>query len=95
MSNIHSKISRALFTRTQITFYLPKDKLPTLYFSLIHPHLTYGILTWGSASTNLLNKTTILKKRALRAIYNKKYNSHTDLYQHEVMLFMYDYTRDK
>jgi hypothetical protein len=108
LSNINSKISRALFAIKQIKFSLPKYSLRILYFSLIHPHLTYGILAWGNASANLLNKTSILQKRALRAIHNKKYNSHTDplfkqcgilklshTYQQEVMLFMYDYTHDK
>jgi hypothetical protein len=108
LSNINSKISRALFAIKQIKFSLPKYSLRILYFSLIHPHLTYGILAWGNASANLLNKTSILQKRALRAIHNKKYNSHTDplfkqcgililsdINQLEVMLFMYDYTHDK
>ena len=63
---------------TVIKCSLPNDSLRTVYFSLIHPHLTYGILAWGNGPANLLNKTTILQKRALRAIYNKKYNSHTD-----------------
>ena len=108
LSSVNSKISRALFAIKQVKFSLPKDSLRTLYFSLIHPHLTYGILAWGNATANLLNKTTILQKRALRTIHNKKYNSHTDplfkqsgilklsdLYQQEVMLFMHDYAHDK
>jgi hypothetical protein len=108
MLNINSKISRALFIMKQVKFSLPKESLRTLYFSLIHPHLTYGILAWGYAKTNLLHKTEILQKRALRTIHNKKYNSHTDplfkqsgilklsdLYQQEIMLFMHDYTHDK
>jgi hypothetical protein len=60
MLNINSKISRALFTMKQVKFSLPKESLRTLY--LIHPHLTYGILAWGNAKTNLLHKTEILQK---------------------------------
>ena len=108
MLNINSKISRALFTMKQVKFSLPRESLRTLYFSLIHPHLTYGILAWGNAKTNSLHKTEILQKRAIRTIHNKKYNSHTDplfkqsgilklsdLYQQEIMLFMHNYTHDK
>ena len=87
-----------------IKFSLPKHCLRTLYFALIHPHLTYGILAWGNSKATLLNKTDTLQKRALRSINNKKYNSHSDplfklsgvlkisdLYQMEALLFMFDY----
>ena len=107
LSSINSKISRAIFAIKQVKFTLPLDSLRTLYYALIHPHLIYGLLAWGNANLNLLHKTDILQKRALRTIHNKKYNSHTEplykhsgilkishLYQLEVMLFMHDYTRD-
>ena len=57
---------------------------------------------------DIINKTHLLQKRALRAIHNKKYNSHTDpLFKHsmilkvsdlhelEVLSFMHDYTNEK
>ena len=76
--NINSKLSRALFVIKQVKFYLPKDSLHTLYYSLLHPHITYGILAWGNAKASLLRKTQILQKRSLRTIHNKKFNSHSD-----------------
>ena len=57
---INSNLARSLFAIKQITFSLPKDNLRTLYFSLIHPHLAYGILAWGNASAHLLNKTAFV-----------------------------------
>ena len=41
----------------------------TLYWSLIHPYLNYGILAWGQASKSLLNKILLLQKRVLRFIF--------------------------
>ena len=76
--NINSKLSRALFVIKQVKFYLPKDSLHTLYYSLLHPHITYGILAWGNAKASLLRKTQILQKRSFRTIHNKKFNSHSD-----------------
>ena len=78
VSSINSKISRALFAIKQLKFSLPKERLLTLYFSLLHPYLTCGILAWGNASTNILRKTETLHKRALRTVHNKSYYSHTD-----------------
>jgi hypothetical protein len=92
----------------QAKVFLPKESLRTLYFSLINSHIVYGILAWGNAKHDIINKTHLLQKRALRAIHNKIYNSHTeplfkqsmilklsDLYELEVLLFMYDYTNGK
>ena len=108
LSSINSKISKALFIIKQVKFSLPIESLHTLYFSLLHPHLTYGILAWRNAKNNLLQKTQTSQKRAMRTIYNKRYNSNTDplfkesrilkisdLYQLEVMTFMHDIIHGK
>ncbi len=52
--------------------------MKTLYYSLIHSHLSYGILAWGNSTQTALRQTTLLQKRAIRLINNAKYNSHTD-----------------
>ena len=79
--------------------------LHKLYFALIHPHISYGILSWGNAGKTVLQKTTTLQKRAIRMINKKSYNSHTDplfrsskiqdLYSYQSAIFMFDYTIKK
>ena len=78
--------------------------MKTLYYSLIHSHLGYGILVWGSSTQNVIKQTTMLQKRAIRIINRAYYNSHTDplfrksrvlklddLYHYSSVLFMFDY----
>ena len=48
----------------------------SLYLTLIHSHLIYGITAWGNSSAT--NKLYLLQKKALRLINNKAYASHTD-----------------
>jgi hypothetical protein len=76
LAQVNKKISYALFMIKQAKNFLPVDSLKTLYFALIHPHLTYGILAWGSASSSILHKTIMLQKRAIRTINKAHYNSH-------------------
>ena len=48
IDNVQSKIAKGLgilFTLNQIFTY---NALLMLYYALVHPHLTYGILIWGS-----------------------------------------------
>jgi hypothetical protein len=72
------KISRALFVIKQIKNVIPKESLRTLYFATIHPHLSYGILASGNASSAILNKTNVLRKRAIRTISKANFKSHTE-----------------
>ena len=104
LAHINRKISYALFMIKQVKHFLPANSLKTLYYALIHPHLSYGILAWGNANSSILKKTEILQKRAIRTINRANYNSHTeplfkkcgilklnDLYESQVALFMRDY----
>ena len=108
IANVNSKMSRAIFAIKQVKKFLPHESLRSLYYALVHPHLSYGILAWGNASSSFTNKTSLLQKRAVRTIHNAPYNSHTeplfrsagilkltDLYEYQTVLFMYDYCNNK
>ena len=75
VSYVSSKISRSLFAIKQFKAFLPYNSLRTLYFSMVQPYLTYGILAWGNADAGVLHRLNVLQKRAMRMIFNKKYNS--------------------
>ena len=80
IAHLNQKISIALFSIKQLKLTLPTETLRTLYFSLIHPHLMFGILAWGNAKMSLLRKTEVIQKRAICTILKKKSFSHTDSY---------------
>ena len=48
--------------------------LKMIYFSLIYPHLLYGISIWGNACDSDLKSITTLQKKAVRLIANKENN---------------------
>jgi hypothetical protein len=104
LSQMNNKLSKALFTMKQVQKFLPTNSLKTLYFAMIHPLITYGILAWGNASSTILNKSIKLQKRAIRLIYKVGFNAHTeplfkranilklqDQIEYEKLLFMYDF----
>ena len=76
IDNISIKLSRAVGILYKMKHYLPCHILRTLYYSLIMPHLSYGILAWGQCS--FLSDVTKLQKRAVRIITNSNYNSHSE-----------------
>ena len=61
LSYINTKVPRALFSLKQVKHFLPKQCMKTLYYALIHSHLSYGILAWGNATQSALRQTTFCK----------------------------------
>ena len=102
------KISKSLFIMRQVKHILDRKRMKTLYYSLIHPHITYCLLAWGNANKNILKKITILQKRAIRLIDQAHYYSHSepifkklnilkisDQYELDVVLFMNKFQNKK
>ena len=74
IDKISNKISKIIGVLNKLKFIIPDQILPTIYNSLILPHLNYCILTWGYDSKRLYK----LQKKALRIINKSPYLAHTD-----------------
>ena len=83
---------------------LSQRHLKTLYYSLIHPYLLYGIRLWGNTYEKHVKQLESVQKRAVRAIMGAKYNDPStplfkilnilklkDLYELQTMHFVYDF----
>ena len=78
--SLNSKLSRAVYILNRVKNILPSECMKTLYYSLFHSHLAYGLLLWGpNMSAELFNKVFLKQKKIIRIIHNAKYNAHTDV----------------
>ena len=94
ISYIESKVSRSVGVLFKLNSYLPIRILKMLYNSLILPHLNYGVECWYAAPNFSLNKLQVLQKKAVRAIFNMPYNSHTnDVFKENGLLKLVDIYR--
>ena len=102
---VSSKVSSSLYILRQVSNYLPKDVLKTIYYSLIYSKLQYGIMHWGSKGTfaYVLDPIVSQQEKAICIINKKKFtkrNSHlfaatktlkfSDIAYLETMKFMFD-----
>ena len=78
MQYINNKIANTLFVMNKVKHLIPRHSLETVYYALIQPYITYGILAWGLRINNDNNQILLKQKRAMRIIYKLPYNSHTD-----------------
>ncbi len=91
-----SKLASSLYALNSVRSHFSRQCLFMLYNSLVLPHLSYGILLWGSASQSLVNKISIMPKTAIRSVTRSNYNAHTDPLFAELkslkLCDIYDYT---
>ena len=75
---INVKISRSVYILKSVKHVLPSKLLKTLYFTMVQPYLTYGIILWGSTFQCYTKQTIVLHKKAIRCIHKAHYNAHTE-----------------
>ena len=74
INHIKSKLSSGAYALNSVKHSLSTHNLNTLYYSMIHPYLLYGITLWGSAYQYHLNKLETIQKKAIRNISRAAYN---------------------
>ena len=103
LSHISAKLSRSVYILKTVKHILPLTLLRSLYYTMVQPYLTYGIILWGPTYRCHLKQVSILQKKAIRCINKLYYNAHTeplfirnkilkldDLYKFELSKFMFD-----
>ena len=97
-----NKILSGLYALRNVRNLLLHSHMKSLYYTLIHPHITYGTMLWGSAKKIHLKKIQVLQNKAIRVLTNTKYNESAlplykltkilplnDIYQFQLALCMY------
>ena len=63
------------------------DILVKLYYALIYPFLTYGLISWGNTYFSNTQPLFILQKRAMRVMTFSKFHEHSSpIFKHLVFL---------
>ena len=102
------KISRSVGILSKLRNILPFTAPKTLYYSMVHSHLLYGIVTWGNAHDNHLKRLIISQNKAVKIVAGGQRQDHVtpfyhrlqilklkDLYKYEVAKLMHKNSRKK
>jgi hypothetical protein len=74
-NQIASKLNRSLYCINKVKHFLPA--LCSLWFALIHSHLSYCLIITSCANNSNIIKMAKLQKKAIHIISNKHYLEHT------------------
>ena len=77
INHICNKVSKSLYIINRVKNFLPAKTLVTLYFALIHSHLSYCSSIYGCATKTSLTKLQLKQKKAIRIISKSTYHAHT------------------
>ena len=79
------KVAKSIGLLYNLNCFLPVTIIKTLYTSLIHPYLSYGIEAWhGIHIKNYTSKIFVLHKKGIRSINKLAWNEH--IYQHSLQM---------
>lgn len=82
VAHICRKISPIIGIMSKARWLLSKTILISLYYSLIHSHISYCIESWGSAYATTLQPLVVLQKKAIRIItYSPRLANSEPLYK--------------
>lgn len=102
-----SKIASSIYAINKVKHMVPKSYIRTLYFTMIYPHLSYGIPLWGSTYNVHKKQLFIMQKRCIRIMAGANSRDHTDnlfnelhvlklddIYKIEVLKFVFKHMQD-
>ena len=91
ISLLSTKLSRSVGVLTRLKNILPSKALLQLYYAIVHPHLLYGLILWGSTNKSYIDKISKLQNKAVRAVTGGKYSGHvTSIYKQLKLLKLKD-----
>ena len=77
---VAKKISRSLGVMCKLRNVLPPKALLVLYYSMIHPHLLYGITIWGNTYEKYLKRLRTLQNKAVKVLGCGRWQDHASAY---------------
>lgn len=68
VNSVANKMAKSIGIVRKASYYLPVEVIMKLYWSLIYPHMTYGITVWGNCSVTGVNRIFSLQNKFFRLI---------------------------
>ena len=78
ISNVAKKIKRNIGAISKVRHFVCSDILVNLYYSLVYPFLTYGLVAWGNTYSSSINSLFILQKKVVTLITFSSFYEHTN-----------------
>ena len=72
---IKNKLTNTSYLLSKLRHYVDISVLKMVYYSLVYPHLSYCITTWGGAAHSVLNPLILVQKKIIKLITYSSFTS--------------------
>lgn len=74
VDQVCSRVASGLFALRRLVPLVPEGVARVIYYSLVHSHLTYGVLLWGASADS--HRAFVLQKKAVRMMAGCGWRDH-------------------
>ena len=92
VNQLTKKLRKSIYKFITLRPILNVDLMKTIYHAVFESHLRYGIVAWGSAFKNELEKLTLIQRRVLKIIYRRPRLYPTDMLYNEANVLNVSHT---
>ena len=75
LSNVVTKVSRGSYALSRLRHFVNMETLRKVYHALVHPHLQYCLMSWGTAAITNFNKLFVKQKIILKLMTFNIFNT--------------------
>ena len=87
---MEGKVARSVGILSKLKHFLPQNILLQLYYALVYPFLSYGIIIWGATYPTYIKRLKSLQIRAIRAVARCHYRDEVKLFYNQFRILQID-----
>ena len=85
---VTNKISRGVGVMRRVSYDAPFRVIRNLYYALVYPHITYGVIAWGKGSSSAINRLKSAQRRGFKLL-RTGINNGSDVLFHFDQIYQY------
>ena len=87
---MEGKVARSVGILSKLKHFFPQNIMLQLYYALVHPFLSYGIIIWGATYPTYIKRLKSLQNRAIRAVARFHYRDQVKLFYNQLRILQID-----
>ena len=87
---LEGKVARSVGILSKLRHFFPQNIMLQLYYALVHPFLSYGIIIWGATYPTYIKRLRSLQYRAIRAVARCHYREEVKLFYNQFGILQID-----
>ena len=84
------KVTRSVGILSKLKHFFPQNIMLQLYYALVHPLLSYGIIIWGDTYPTYIKRLKSLQNRAIRVVARCHYRDEVTLFYNQLRILQID-----